>query len=83
MASKVVVAGGDHLIQVDSEIGLAALDVGKDFKTYGLDRFHLHVGIAFGVSVQKCRKHAVDQMRGGGHLEQTAVSAPDLLRLVC
>ena len=82
MTSKVVVAGGDHLIQVDSEIGLAALDEGKNFKAYGLDRFHLHVGIAFGVPVQKCRKHAVDQMRRGGHLQQTAVPAPDLLRLV-
>ena len=41
-----VVAGGDDVIHVDSEIGLAALDLGKNLKAHGLDRSHLHVGVA-------------------------------------
>src|SRR5262245_42189377 len=53
-AVEVVVPGGNNLIQVDTKIGLAALDEGKDFKSNGFDCFDLYVWIAPGVPMQEC-----------------------------
>src|SRR5262249_7187714 len=81
VAGKVVVAGRHHMIEIDSEVGFATLDYGKDLKTRGLDRFHIHMGIARRVAMQKCREYAVDEVRRGCHPHEAAVLAAELLDL--
>ena len=55
MNSEVSIIGRAGFNQANSKVNLVAFKHGQRFGGRGLDQLQPHVGIAFGISRQKCR----------------------------
>jgi hypothetical protein len=80
LAAEAAVFQRDTVWEHLTEVYLAALQHGQNFKTTPLRDSYLHIRIALRVAVQELRKHAFDVEWRGSHFQHTDVTATEVLR---
>jgi hypothetical protein len=80
MVRKARIAGLNRTKQILAQVNLAALEQSQGVRPDRLDQSHLHIWVAFRVTVQKLGDDAFDVLRRGRHLQHPRIAAPEQLR---
>ncbi len=80
VAREALVVRRDGTHDALREVDLAAFQHRQHLGADHVDQLHLHVGEALRVEVQEPGKDAVDEVRGGCHVQRAGVPAPQQFR---